>query len=36
MKSGNGYIQAYNCQAAVDAEHQIIVAKAATNQAPDQ
>ncbi len=36
MKSGNGYIQAYNCQAAVDAEHQIIVAQAATNQAPDQ
>ncbi len=36
MKSGNGYIQGYNCQAAVDAEHQIIVALAATNQAPDQ
>jgi transposase len=36
MKSGGGYIQGYNCQAAVDAEHQIIVALAATNQAPDQ
>jgi hypothetical protein len=36
MKTGDGFIQGYNCQAAVDAEHQIIVAQAATNQAPDQ
>lgn len=36
MKSGNGYVQGYNCQAAVDAEHQVIVAQAVTNQAPDQ
>ncbi len=36
MKAGNGYIQGYNCQAAVDAEHQIVVALGVTNQAPDQ
>ena len=35
MKSGEGYVQAYNCQAVVDEEHQIIVAQAVTNQAPD-
>jgi hypothetical protein len=28
-------VQAYNCQAVVDEEHQIIVAQAVTNQAPD-
>lgn len=36
MKSSNGYLQGYNCQAVVDEEHQIIVAQAATNQPPDQ
>lgn len=36
MKSGTGeFLQGYNCQAAVDEEHQIIVAQAATNQAND-
>jgi transposase len=36
MKAGDGYLQGYNCQAAVDEESQIIVAQAATNQPPDQ
>lgn len=36
MKTGDGYVQGYNCQAAVDEANQIIVAHAATNQAPDQ
>ena len=35
MKSGTGYEQAYNCQAAVDEEHQIIVAAVLTNQSSD-
>lgn len=35
MKSGDGFIQGFNCQAMVDAEHQVIVAQAVTNQAPD-
>jgi len=35
MKDGNGFSQAYNCQAAVDQEHQIIVAAGLTNQASD-
>jgi len=35
MKGSEGYVQAYNCQAVVDEEHQIIVAQAVTNQAPD-
>jgi transposase len=35
MKSSEGYVQAYNCQAVVDEEHQIIVAQAVTNQPPD-
>jgi transposase len=35
MKSGDGYVQGYNCQAMVDAAHQIIVAEAVTNQPPD-
>ena len=30
------FLQAYNCQAVVDHEHQVIVAPRATNQAPDQ
>lgn len=35
MKTGDGFIQGYNCQTAVDEEHQIIVATATSNQAPD-
>jgi transposase len=35
MKTGTGFMQAFNAQAAVDAEHQIIIAQALTNQAPD-
>ncbi len=35
MKNGGDFQQSYNCQAAVDEAHQIIVAEAVTNQAPD-
>jgi transposase len=35
MKTKDGFIQGYNGQAAVDAEHQIIVACDLTNQGPD-
>jgi transposase len=35
MKLGGDFVQGYNCQAAVDEGHQIIVAQALTNQAPD-
>lgn len=35
MKTNDGYLQGYNCQAAVDDAHQIIVAQAVTNQPPD-
>ncbi len=35
MKTGDGFVQGWNCQTAVDAEHQIIVAQAVTNQPPD-
>jgi transposase len=35
MKAGGDFVQAYNCQAAVDGEHQIIVAQLVTNQPPD-
>ncbi len=35
MKCGNGYIQGYNAQAAVDSKHQVIVAIGVSNQAPD-
>src|SRR6266542_7074384 len=35
QKTGDGYVQGYNCQAAVDEAHQIIVAQAVTNQPPD-
>ncbi len=35
QKSGDGFVQGYNCQAAVDEGHQIIVAQAVTNQPPD-
>jgi len=36
MVKGGEYLQGYNAQAAVDAEHQVIVAAAVTNQPPDQ
>ena len=35
MKTGDGFVQGYNCQAAVDEERQIVVAQAVTNQCPD-
>jgi transposase len=35
MKSHDGFIQAYNVQAAVDADSQVIVAQAVTNHAAD-
>lgn len=35
MKSKDGFIQGYNCQAAVDAENQIIVAQHVTNNGSD-
>ena len=35
MKARDGFIQGYNAQAAVDADHQIIVAQGLTNQASD-
>jgi len=35
QKTGDGFVQGYNCQAAVDEGHQIIVAQAVTNQPPD-
>ena len=35
MVKDGGYVQAYNAQIAVDAEAQVIVAQAVTNQAPD-
>jgi transposase len=35
MKTGDGFIQGYNCQAATDGAHQIIVAQGVTNQPPD-
>jgi transposase len=35
MKTGDGFVQGYNCQAVVDDAHQIIVAQAVTNQSPD-
>jgi transposase len=36
MKRDGTYLQGYNCQAVVDAERQVIVAAALTNQSPDQ
>ena len=36
MKSSDGFIQAYNCQAAVDSENQIIVAQSVTNEGNDK
>ncbi|MGH9380414.1 MAG: transposase, partial [Thermoanaerobaculia bacterium] len=35
MECGGSFLQGYNCQLAVDEEHQIIVAQAVTNQCPD-
>ena len=35
QKSGGAYVQGYNCQAAVDAEAQVIVAQGVTNLQPD-
>jgi transposase len=35
QKTGDGFVQGYNCQAAVDDAHQIVVAEAVTNQPPD-
>jgi transposase len=35
MKTGDGFIQGYNAQAAVDADHQVIVAQGLTNNAAD-
>ena len=35
MKTKNGYEQVYNCQAAVDAEHQVIVAMSVGNAQND-
>ena len=35
LKSGNGYVQGYNAQIAVDPECQIIVACGVSNQSPD-
>ena len=33
---GRDFVQAYNCQAVVDSDHQVIVAAQATNQASDK
>lgn len=35
MESGGAFLQAYNCQAAVDEAHQVIVAQAVSNNSPD-
>jgi hypothetical protein len=35
MKTGDGFVQGYNCQSVVDEAHQIIVAQEVTNQPPD-
>jgi transposase len=35
MKAGDGFIQGYNAQAAVDADHQVIVAELVTNEGSD-
>jgi transposase len=35
MESGGSFVQGYNCQAAVDEEHQIIVGQAVSNKSPD-
>ena len=35
MQSGGTYLQGYNCQLAVDGDHQVIVAVGVSNQPPD-
>lgn len=35
MKSDGHYIHGYNCQLAVDSDHQVIVAMGVSNQPPD-
>ena len=35
LKGGDGWIQGYNCQAAVDGDHQVIVAIGVSNQPSD-
>jgi transposase len=35
MQSGGSYLQGYNCQLAVDSDHQVIVALGVSNQPPD-
>jgi transposase len=35
MQSGGTFLQGYNCQVAVDNDHQVIVAVGVSNQAPD-
>jgi len=35
MESGGTFLQAYNCQAAVDDSHQVIVGQAVSNNSPD-
>ena len=35
MESGGAFLQGYNCQAAVDGAHQVIVAADVTDQSPD-
>lgn len=35
MKTGDGFVQAYNCQLVVDADNQVIVAQQLSNQPPD-
>ena len=35
MQSGGSYLQGYNCQLAVDSNHQVIVAVGVSNQPPD-
>ena len=35
MQSGVAYLQSYNCQVAVDSDHQVIVAVDVSNQPPD-
>ena len=35
MQSGGSYLQGYNCQLAVDRDHQVIVAVGVSNQPPD-
>ena len=35
MQSGCSYLQGYNCQLAVDSDHQVIVAVGVSNQPPD-